>query len=48
MAYQELGENVAARRSLQYYARYIEKAYLSTKGFVERLDSIDPAPENYW
>lgn len=48
MAYQEMGENAAARQSLQYYASYIEKAYLSTKGLVERLDLIDPAPENYW
>lgn len=24
------------------------KSYLSTKGLVERLDLIDPAPENYW
>ena len=48
MAYQEMGENAVARQSLQYYASYIEKAYLSTKGLVERLDLIDPAPENYW
>ena len=48
MAYQEMDENAAARRSLQYYAGYIEKSYLSTKGLVERLDLIDPAPENYW
>ena len=48
MAYQEMGEYAAARQSLQYYASYIEKAYLSTKGLVERLDLIDPAPENYW
>lgn len=48
MAYQEMGETEAARESLQYYAGYIEKTYLSTKGFVERLDMIDPSPENYW
>lgn len=48
MAYQEMGENAAARQSLQYYAEYIEKSYLSTKGLVERLDLIDPAPEHYW
>lgn len=48
MAYQEMGENAAALQSLQYYASYIEKAYLSTKGLAERLDLIDPAPENYW
>ena len=48
MAYQEMGENAAAMKSLQYYASYIEKAYLSPAGLVERLDLIDPAPENYW
>lgn len=48
IAYQEMGESAAARQSLQYYAEYIEKAYLREKGFVERLDLIDPAPENYW
>lgn len=48
MAYQELGESSAARQSLQYYAGYIEKSYLSATGLVERLDSIDPSPENYW
>ncbi|HAX84150.1 MAG TPA: hypothetical protein DCY15_06765 [Ruminococcaceae bacterium] len=48
MAYQELGESSAARQSLQYYAGYIEKSYLSAKGLVKRLDSIDPSPENYW
>lgn len=48
MAYQEMGESAAARQSLQYYSGYIEKSYLSTKGLVERLDLIDPAPENYW
>ena len=48
MAYQELGESVAARQSLQYYAEYLQNAYLSTEGLVQRLDLIDPAPENYW
>lgn len=48
MAYQELGESSAARQSLQYYAGYIEKSYLSAKGLVKRLDDIDPSPENYW
>lgn len=48
MAYHEMGETEAAQQSLQYYAAYIQKTYLSTKGFVERLDLIDPAPENYW
>lgn len=48
IAYQELGEGEAARQSLQYYASYLQNAYLSTDGFVQRLDMIDPSPENYW
>ena len=48
MAYQEMGESEAARQSLQYYAEYIQKTYLETEGLVERLDLIDPSPENYW
>lgn len=48
MAYQELGEHEAARKSLTYYAGFIEDTYLSIPGLVQRLDLIDPAPENYW
>lgn len=48
MAYQEMGEDAAARQSLQYYAGYIEKTYLSTKGLVDRLDLIDPSSKKYW
>ncbi len=48
MAYFEMGESKVARQSLQYYAEYIQKNYLETKGLVERLDLIDPSPENYW
>lgn len=48
IAYHEMGETEAARLSLQYYAGYIQKAYLETQGLVERLDLIDPSPENYW
>ncbi len=48
MAYLEMGESEAARQSLRYYAGYIQKTYLETKGLVERLDLIDPSPENYW
>lgn len=48
IAYQEMGEMEAAQRSLQYYAWYIQNAYLATAGLVERLDLIDPSPENYW
>lgn len=48
MAYQEMGETEAAQLSLQYYASYIKKTYLDSEGLVERLDMIDPSPENYW
>lgn len=48
MAYQEMGENEAARKSLTYYAGFLKETYLSVPGLVERLDLIDPAPENYW
>lgn len=48
MAYQELGEHGAARKSLTYYAGFIEDTYTSVPGLVQRLDLIDPAPENYW
>lgn len=48
MAYQELGEHEAARKSLTYYAGFIDDTYVSVPGLVERLDLIDPSPENYW
>ena len=48
IAYQELNEYEAAQLSLQYYADYIKKTYIEKKGLVERLDLIDPSPENYW
>jgi len=44
----EMGESEAAKQSLKYYAGYIQTTYLETKGLVERLDLIDPSPENYW
>lgn len=47
IAYQELGESAAARQNLQYYAGYLQKAYLSTDGLIQRLDLIDSEPENY-
>ncbi len=48
MAYRELGEEEAARKSLTYYAGFIEDTYVSVPGLCERLDMIDPSPENYW
>ena len=48
IAYQQLGENNAAKQSLQYYADYLQKAYLSVPNFVKRLDLLDSSPTNYW
>lgn len=48
MAYQGMGESEAARQSLDYYASYIQTTYLEPADLVERLDLIDPSPENYW
>lgn len=48
MTYLELGEEAAARCSLDYYADYIQKTYIAFEGFVERLDMLDPSPSNYW
>lgn len=48
IAYQELGEYEAARKSLAYYAEFIEDTYISVPGLVQRLDLIDPALEKYW
>ena len=48
LAYQELGESEAARKSLTYYAGFVRKTYLEVPGLVDRLDLIDPSPENYW
>ena len=48
MAYQEIGEEQAAAKSLSYYAEFVKNTYLSIPGLVERLDLIDPSPENYW
>ena len=48
LAYQELGESEAARKSLTYYVGFVRKTYLEIPGLVNRLDLIDPSPENYW
>ncbi len=48
MAYQQMGEPEVAQQSLAYYAEYLHKTYLDTPKFLERLDMIDPSPENYW
>ncbi len=48
LAYQEMGEYETARQSLLYYSDFLKRSYLSEKSLVNRLDSIDPSPDNYW
>lgn len=48
MAYQEMGEPVAATRSLEYYGEHIQTVFLSEPDFVERLDQLDASPACYW
>lgn len=48
MAYNELGEEKAAQKSLEYFAHFINDTYLATPNLVERLDLLDPSPTNYW
>ncbi len=48
MAYNELGEEKAAQKSLEYFAHFINNTYLATPHLVERLDLLDPSPTNYW
>ncbi|MDO4377619.1 MAG: hypothetical protein Q4C64_00530 [Erysipelotrichia bacterium] len=48
MAYRELGEYEAAKKSLTYYADFLTDTYISVPGLIQRLDMIDPSPDNYW
>lgn len=48
MAYQQMGESEAARRSLTYYAEHLQNTYFTNPKLVERLDLIDKSPEKYW
>ena len=48
IAYQEMGEPGGGTAKPQILCRVHTKTYLGTKGLVERLDLIDPSPENYW
>lgn len=48
IAYQEMGENNAAKKSLSYYASFIKENYLNDNNLLERLDLLDSAPHNYW
>ena len=48
LVYHEMGETEAAMQSLKYYTDYIHETYLSQEKLVERLDMLDPSPDNYW
>ena len=48
LAYHEMNEDEAAKKSLEYYAEFIRINYIDKKGVVERLDSMDPSTKNYW
>lgn len=48
LAYQNLGEYEAARKSLIYYAKFIKDTYTSKPDLLARLDMVDPSPKNYW
>lgn len=48
IGYQVLGEEESMKMSLNYYRDYLDKAYFKSDGLIERLDSLDSLPENYW
>lgn len=48
MAYQEIGEPMAATQSLKYYGTHIQTVFLSEPDFVDRLDQLDASPSCYW
>ena len=47
-AYWELGEKEAAMLSIDNYRLFLEEAGLTKVEVLDRLDLIDPSPENYW
>ena len=48
IAYRELREYHAAKKSLEYYSDYIKRTYLENENIIERLDMLDASPKNYW
>ena len=48
MAYQQMGEMEAACQSLSYYSEFIHSTYLKNDNLLEKLDMLDPSPDNYW
>lgn len=48
IAYEELNEMDSARKSFQKLSDFMEATYLSRPGFVDKLDLLDPYPDNFW
>ena len=48
IAYQELGEESALKKSFQYYNSFINSVYLKDKQLLEKLDLLDSSSVNYW
>lgn len=48
IAYEELNEMDSARISFQKLSDFMEATYLSRPGFVDKMDLLDPYPDNFW
>lgn len=48
IAYEELNEMDSARISFQKLADFLGATYLSRPGFIDKLDLLDPYPDNFW
>lgn len=47
-AYWALGEKQAALKTIENYRTFLEDSRLTNNKVLERLDGVDPYPENYW
>lgn len=47
-AYWALGEKQAALNTIENYRRFLEDSELTKREVLNRLDVVDPNPENYW
>ena len=47
-AYWALGEKQAALNTIENYRMFLEDSELTKKEVLNRLDVVDPNPENYW
>lgn len=46
--YWALGEKKAALKTIENYRTFLEDSRLTNNKVLERLDGVDPYPENYW